>query len=168
MRAKRANATARTGKAIELLAAIRIRGKVKVRKEIEQTMRLLRLNRINHMVIVPEALRPMLKKAESFISFGEISMEILAGVLEKRARLEGDKKLNAGFLKEKKLKSFEELAKAILEGKLSLRQVGVKPVFRLNSPRKGHERRGIKQPFSAGGALGYRGEKINKLIERMM
>lgn len=44
----------------------------------------------------------------------------------------------------------------------------IKNYFRLNSPRKGFERKGIKKPFSIGGALGYRGSKINDLIKRMI
>ncbi len=40
--------------------------------------------------------------------------------------------------------------------------------YRLNSPRKGFERKGIKRPFSVGGALGYRADKINDLIKRMI
>ncbi|HPP45642.1 MAG TPA: 50S ribosomal protein L30, partial [Methanomassiliicoccaceae archaeon] len=42
----------------------------------------------------------------------------------------------------------------------------VKPVFRLHPPRQGYE--GVKRTFTTGGALGYRGEKINALIERML
>ena len=40
--------------------------------------------------------------------------------------------------------------------------------FRLNSPRKGFGRKGIKKPFSTGGALGDRKDKINDLIKRML
>ena len=40
--------------------------------------------------------------------------------------------------------------------------------YRLNSPRKGYGRKGIKHDFVEGGALGYRGEKINDLIKRML
>ena len=40
--------------------------------------------------------------------------------------------------------------------------------YRLNSPRKGFERKGIKRPYSVGGALGYRADKINDLIKRMI
>lgn len=43
-----------------------------------------------------------------------------------------------------------------------------KKFFRLHPPRKGFERKGIKKPFTVGGALGYRGEKINELIKRMV
>jgi len=40
--------------------------------------------------------------------------------------------------------------------------------YRLNSPKKGYGRKGIKYDFSSGGALGYRGKKINDLIKRML
>lgn len=43
-----------------------------------------------------------------------------------------------------------------------------KKFFRLNPPKKGFGRKGIKKPFSVGGALGNRGEKINDLIKRMV
>jgi large subunit ribosomal protein L30 len=41
-------------------------------------------------------------------------------------------------------------------------------VVRLNPPKKGFGRKGIKMPFKLGGALGDRGEKINDLITRML
>jgi len=40
--------------------------------------------------------------------------------------------------------------------------------YRLNPPRKGFGRKGIKVPFVSGGALGYRGDRINDLIIRML
>ncbi|MBI2545566.1 uL30 family ribosomal protein [Candidatus Woesearchaeota archaeon] len=43
-----------------------------------------------------------------------------------------------------------------------------KRFFRLNSPQGGLGRRGIKAPFSKAGSLGYRGNKINDLIRRML
>ena len=35
-------------------------------------------------------------------------------------------------------------------------------------PRKGFERKGIKKPYSSGGVLGNRGDKMNELIGRML
>lgn len=43
-----------------------------------------------------------------------------------------------------------------------------KKFFRLSPPRKGFGRKGIKTPFTMGGALGYRGKEINDLIKRMI
>jgi large subunit ribosomal protein L30 len=38
----------------------------------------------------------------------------------------------------------------------------------LNPPKGGFERKGIKKSFTKGGALGNRGDNINKLITRMI
>ena len=43
-----------------------------------------------------------------------------------------------------------------------------KKYFRLNAPRKGFGRKGVKHTFTRGGALGYRGAAINELIKRMV
>jgi len=43
-----------------------------------------------------------------------------------------------------------------------------KKFYRLNSPRGGLGRRGLKASFSKAGALGYRGRKINDLIKKMI
>jgi len=40
-------------------------------------------------------------------------------------------------------------------------------LYRLQPPRKGWGRRGIKYTYAQGGALGYRGKDIESLIERM-
>ncbi|NQU79820.1 uL30 family ribosomal protein [Candidatus Woesearchaeota archaeon] len=41
-------------------------------------------------------------------------------------------------------------------------------LFHLHPPRGGFERKGIKRNFVQGGAIGYRGTKINDLIKRMI
>ena len=61
----------------------------------------------------------------------------------------------------------EETLKLLLEKRGQDYKKG-KRFFRLAPPRKGFERKGIKKPFSVGGALGYRGSKINDLIRRMV
>ncbi len=43
-----------------------------------------------------------------------------------------------------------------------------KKFFRLNAPKKGFGRKGVKVSFSKKGALGYRADKINDLIKRML
>lgn len=51
---------------------------------------------------------------------------------------------------------------------LEKRKLEGKKFYRLNSPKKGYGRKGLKCAFAIGGALGYRGEKINDLIQRML
>tara|TARA_Y100000034_G_scaffold41527_1_gene51079 strand:+ start:262 stop:612 length:351 start_codon:yes stop_codon:yes gene_type:complete len=41
-------------------------------------------------------------------------------------------------------------------------------LFSLHPPRGGFERKGIKTSFQSGGALGYRVDKINDLIQKMI
>lgn len=43
-----------------------------------------------------------------------------------------------------------------------------KKYFSLHPPIGGFERKGIKKPFNLKGALGYRAEKINDLIKKMI
>lgn len=40
--------------------------------------------------------------------------------------------------------------------------------YALQPPKKGFGRKGIKMPFNKGGGLGYRGNKINDLLKRMV
>jgi len=45
---------------------------------------------------------------------------------------------------------------------------GLKPVLRLHPPRGSKGWGGIKRAYSVGGALGFRGEEISSLAERMI
>ena len=153
-----------------MFAAIKVRGKVHLNPEIKSALVMLRLRNVNQLVLVngTDSMKGMLKKTESYITYGEIDEKTLAMLLEKRARLQGNKRLDEKALKEKKIKSIEDLAKDLVEGKAKLKDFGIKEVFRLHPPKKGYERGGIKKPYSIGGALGYRADDINKLILRMI
>jgi len=62
----------------------------------------------------------------------------------------------------------EETYQLLLE-KRSIKKDGeVENYFHLHPPRGGFERKGIKTPFTLKGALGYRKEKINALIKKMI
>ncbi|RLE58223.1 MAG: 50S ribosomal protein L30, partial [Thermoprotei archaeon] len=62
---------------------------------------------------------------------------------------------------------FKELAQAILNGKISIKDLReLKPVFRLHPPSGGFKYT-IKKRFGAGGELGYRGSAINDLVRKM-
>ncbi len=153
-----------------MLTVIRVRGSIRVKKEIKDTMKMLRLFRANHLVLVSEEKRTkkMVEKVKDYVTFGEINAETLEKLLEKRALIKGNKKVTAEFLKEKKINSFKELSEKILKGEAKLKELEIKPVFRLRPPRKGFERAGIKKAFSVGGVLGYRATEINSLINKML
>ncbi len=152
-----------------MYAVIRLRGSVKVRREILDTLKMLRLHRVNHCVLVPETkdFKGMLAKVKDYVTYGEINKETLVELLKKRGKLVGNKKLTEEKLKEiTGYESFESFADALLSGKVKLKDFEqIKPVFRLNSPRKGLKSKKLHWPK---GDLGYRGEAINELIARML
>ena len=152
-----------------LYAVVRLRGSARVRKSIQDTLKLLRLHRANHCVLVPNtpSFLGMLKKAKDFITYGEIKKETLVKLLKARLRLVGNKKVSEEELaKITGFKSFEEFADALLAGKVKLTDFKeLKPVFRLNPPVKGLK--SVKKHYPKGD-LGYRGEAINELLERMI
>ena len=151
-------------------AVVRVRGTVNVRHDIKKTLEMLRLNRVNHCVVVEEtpSYKGMLQKAKDYITWGEIEKETLAELIRKRGRLLGDKPVDDEYIRSATpYNSIDELAGAIIDGKIRYREIPkIKPVFRLHPPRKGYE--GIKRAYTIGGALGYRGKEINDLIKRML
>lgn len=151
-------------------AIIRVRGQPDVNYDIEYTMGLLGINKVNHCVVVPEddVMKGMLQKVKDYVTWGEINEATLADLIRVRGRVTGDSMIDDAFLTENSdFKTAEEMARAIIEDGYRMRDVdGVKPVFRLHPPIKGYE--GNKRPYKNGGALGYRGEAINDLISRML
>lgn len=151
-----------------MIAIVRVRGTVNVKPDIKMTMQMLRLFSPNNMVIVPDSQAKMVEKIKDYVTYGNISEDVFAKVLEKRGRIGGGKKLSQEALKAMNVSNFSELAKNILTGKSSLKGFGIQPVFRLHPPRKGYDRKGIKMPFALGGALGNRKEEISGLVLRMI
>jgi large subunit ribosomal protein L30 len=151
-------------------AVIRVRGSVNVNSKIKDTLKMLRLNRVNHCVIIPDSKTylGMLQKVKDYVTWGEIKPEILAKMIIHRGKLVGDKKLSDKYLKENSdFKSIMSFAKAISAGEAKYSDIkDIKPIIRLHPPRKGYER--IKLSYKVGGALGYRGDAINTLIDKMI
>ena len=138
-------------------AVIRIRGSVNLRKETKDTLKMLRLTRVNHCVVVPEneSYKGMLQKAKDYITWGEIKPETMARLLYLRGKLVGGHPISESFVRDKTdYDSIEELGKAIASGEITVKQIdGLKPVFRLHPPLGGYKT--IKRAYSDGGCLGY-------------
>jgi len=152
------------------LAAIRIRGIVNVNPDIKKTLQLLNLTRANHCVILEDnpSTKGMLQVAKDYLTWGEIEKDVLSKLITSRGKIEGDKELTDNYLKSStSYDSVDKLSQAIIDNKIKYKDIpNVKPIFRLNPPKKGYE--GIKRSFTNKGALGYRGKEINKLIQRMI
>ena len=151
-------------------AVIRLRSSIKAHREVKDTLRHLRLNKVNHCVLVPEGKTydGMLQKVKDYVTWGEVKTEVLTNMLIKRGRLSGERPLTNQYLKENsKFESMIKFAEALNAGKCKLSDLkDAKSVFRLHPPRQGLE--SVKRSYNDRGSLGYRGEAINDLILKML
>lgn len=151
------------------LAVIRVRGVSDIFQEIKATLQMLHLTRNCHATLIDD--RPsylgMLRKAQHYVTWGEISKEGIALLLKKRGRLVGDKELTDKHTQEIGYKSLDDLAEAIYKLEVEYgRLPNIKPVFRLHPPKRGFKGK-VKRSYASGGVTGYRGEAINDLIKKM-
>lgn len=140
-----------------MFAVIRIRGGIGLKRPIKDTLSMLRLKRVNHCVLIPKNPRNegMIMKVKDFVTWGEIGDSTLKRMILERGKRKGDRKV-----------AKDDLKKVIdVARKDGLKKANIKPVIRLSPPKKGYKP--IKHAYPRG-ALGYRGEKINDLIERMI
>ena len=139
------------------LAAIRIRGLIGIKSTIEDNLKMLRLYKKNYCVVIPstQVNLGMMQKANDYITWGEVSDEIYNILIEKKGE-------------EFKGREKDSKEKIIYNDFILVNNKKIKRYFRLNPPRKGFGRKGIKHSFKNGGALGYRGEAMNDLIKRMV
>jgi large subunit ribosomal protein L30 len=150
-----------------MLAVIKVRGSNKTEIGIKMAFRELRLTRNNHLVVVPEGQLGQIKKAKDYVAWGEIDEEHLEKLLREKGRMVGEKPINDNVLKELGFESHKEMASKLFDGTLKFKDVpGLKPVFRMNPPRKGYG--STRRPYKLKGALGYMGKDINGLIDRML
>ena len=152
------------------VAVIRVRGHAKIRHDAVETMEMLRLHKPNHCVLLPmnTTTKGMLQVVKDYVTWGEVGHETIAKLLVKRGEVAGGAKLTDDHVKKNSgFTSILSLAKALEKADAKLSDVkGLKPVIRLPPPRRGYEK--VKRPYSVGGAVGYRGAEIAKLIEKML
>ena len=155
----------------KIFAVVRIRGDVGVKKDIKDTLKMLKLYKKNTCIVVNNSsnLIGMLIKVKDYITWGDIDEKTFKELLEKRGRLPGKQKFTEAYLREKLKLNIDVFIKEFFECKKTLKDIpGFKPYFKLHPPRGGFERKGIKTPFSLGGVLGYRKEKMNDLVRKML
>lgn len=153
-------------------AVVRVRGSEQAGGKIWTTLKMLRLHKINHMVFLPQndSTQGMLQVVKDYVTWGEVSPEIVAKVLLKRGETPGGTPgINDEFIKSNsgKYKSMISFAKAIAANEATLADIDkLQPVVRLHPPKGGYEN--IRNSYKMGGSLGYRGSEIEKLLERMV
>ena len=148
---------------------VQVRGVVNTRRDIKDTLKMLRLHHINHCVLVPDTPENlgMIRKVKDYVAYGEVDEGTVTTLLETRGKVTGDVPLTDDYVREHSTyASIAEFAKALASGNARLSDMqGMKPVLRLHPPRKGYKT--IKRTFPQGGALGYYGTEINTLLYKM-
>ena len=141
------------------LAVLRIRGRRKVRADVEDTLRMLRLDRPNHCVVIDDSPQNvgMVKKVKDYVAYGAVDEETIVKLLSRKGK-KGRKDLSQ-VMKEEEIR---KAAKEILEGKKIVDFAN--PVFRLRPPSKGYK--DIKKSYPEGD-LGKRDDMVS-LLCRMM
>ncbi len=122
------------------VAIVRIRGSIGSLQKVKDTLNMLCLYRRNYCSVhnKTESILGMIHVIKDYVTWGEIDDASLKELVEKKAE------------------------------KNPRDETRTKKFFRLAPPRGGFERKGIKTPFTLGGALGYRGDKIKELIKKMI
>ncbi len=151
-------------------AVVRVRGHAKIQHKAVETMEMLKINRVNHCVVLPEnrTTQGMLQVVKDYVTWGELGHESIARMLYQRGEVAGGGRLTDAHVKESsKFTSILAFAKALEKGEAKMADVkGLKPVVRLPPPRKGYE--STRRSYVDGGSLGYRGKDIEELIDRML
>tara|TARA_Y100000310_G_scaffold319682_1_gene375251 strand:- start:101 stop:616 length:516 start_codon:yes stop_codon:yes gene_type:complete len=139
------------------IAIVQVRGVVGLSEKVKNTLRLLRLHRKNSCVIVTDnaGIRGMLQKVKDFVTWGSVSENTFKKLVELRGR---------EFL----ARVQDSKGKYSYKGFFELNGKKYHKTFALNPPRKGFGRKGIKTPFTLGGALGNRNDKMDDLVLRMI
>ena len=149
-------------------AVLRVRSPRDKQRKAEDTLKMLRLERVNHCTIIPDDKehKGMLNRVKDIVTWGEVDKDTLVKLLTHRSTLDGG--LNDDIVSENTdYDSIEEFAEAYLNGKVDLDDIeGLKNLFRMHPPKGGYK--SVKKPFNTGGSLGYRGENINDLLQRML
>lgn len=149
-------------------AVVRIRSPRQKQNKTEDTLHMLRLNRVNHCMILEEnkETKGMLNRIKDVVTWGEIDKETLVMMLKKRSNLERGLK-DEIVSDHTSYKNVDEFAQAVIDGEEKVDSIdGMVNLFRMHPPCGGFK--GVKKPYNTGGSLGYRGEDINDLLQKMM
>ena len=139
-----------------MIVVIRISGRVGLSKDIKETLDRINLRRKYSATFLkpsPENIK-LLRKIRNVVAYGDIDKETLKELIEKRGTpIDKSKKIDA----EKIISELE---------KKKLKDLGLKPFFRLHPPRGGIDSK-THFPIRKG-VLGDNKTKINDLVRRML
>jgi large subunit ribosomal protein L30 len=151
-------------------AVVQLRGEVNISEEVDDTLTMLNLGRVNHCTLLPETdvYRGMITKVHDYVAHGEPSTDTVATLLCRRGEpVDGEGDIDDDWVeKNTDYDDVEALAEALVAEETTLSEAGIAPVLRLHPPRGGHD--GVKRPVAAGGQIGnHTTEEIDSLLTAM-
>ena len=152
-----------------VLLVLRIRGDIDARHAAEDALERMNLRRRHNATLIPDTpeYRGMLQSLKDYVAWCPATKEVVLDLLRSRARTPGWRPLTEEIIKAHGYSGFEELADAIVGGRIRLQDLGwMKPYFALQPPRGGY-RLPIKRNAREGGVLG-RNEGLLDLVSRML
>lgn len=141
-----------------IIAVLRLRGVIDPKKGVKETLEQLHLYRKNFCTLLPKTASNlgMVKKVKDYITWGEIDTATVNDLFAKRGLLYVGRATDTTGKINYASRYVEHAGKKY------------KKFFRLNNPRGGFERKGIKRTYNEGGALGHRGAEMSALLKKMM
>ncbi|MFP4115868.1 MAG: uL30 family ribosomal protein [Candidatus Aenigmatarchaeota archaeon] len=133
-----------------MYAVVRLRGKVGVRDEFEDTLRMLNLKDKFACTFLPETkdYEGMLKKVKNFVTWGEVDKETAEEIINKKGDMENAEEVIEILEKDRNLSEMERRS------------------FPLSPPSGGFKKPTNK--LHPNGEAGYRGEEIIPLLKNMV
>lgn len=142
-----------------IIGAVMIKSPIGAKPDAKKTLSLLGLKKINTLALLPGSpiYLSMLQKAKDYVTWGSVTAELAAKVIEARGKVAGNKAVEPS--------KAGEAASGLAQGK-HLLDYGIKKDIHLHPPTGGFKRT-LKRQVSAKGEAGDRKEKIAELLERM-
>jgi large subunit ribosomal protein L30 len=147
---------------------VRIKGTINIPQWAKTTLTGLNLDKRFRATIVPESPEyvGMLKRVKEEVAWTKADAGIVKDLLERRGRKTGYKPLSESDIPQE-YETFDKLAVAIAENKVSISKLeGIKPWFALSPPKGGFKRK-TKTQYGQKGVLGDDNELIG-IVKRML
>ena len=147
---------------------VRIKGTINIPQWAKTTLNGLNLDKRFRATIVPESPEyvGMLRRVKEEVAWTKADASIVKDLLERRGRKTGYKPISVSDIPQE-YESFDKLAAAIADNKVSMSKLkGIKPWFALSPPKGGFKRK-TKTPYEQKGVLGDDTDLI-EIVKRML
>ena len=152
-----------------LLLVLNLHGAINASGPVRQALEEMKVAKRFSASVVPNDASTMgaLKLCKERVSWAPVEQELLTMLLKKRGMVSDTRILDSASLKKMGFADHEELAAKMVKDEMRLSSVaGLRPFFRLNSP-KGGFKKSMRRGTAEGGLLGSN-PNLAQLVGRML